>query len=49
MKERKSSRAILIKNNSIFLFQFHFAMLQDDKTLWVTLDGKVEEGETYGN
>ena len=47
MDERKSSRAIIINDDKIFLFQFHFAMLQDEKTLWVTPGGKVEKGESY--
>lgn len=47
MQERKSSRAIIINHNKIFLFQFHFANLQHDKTIWVTPGGKVEQGETY--
>ncbi|MHB1485534.1 MAG: NUDIX domain-containing protein [Saccharofermentanales bacterium] len=47
MEERKSSRAIIVKDDKVFLFQFHFANLQDERTIWVTPGGKVEKGEDY--
>lgn len=47
MDERKSSRALIIKDDKIFLFQFHFAMLQGNKTIWISPGGKVEKGESY--
>jgi 8-oxo-dGTP pyrophosphatase MutT (NUDIX family) len=47
MLERKSSRAILVKDKKIFLFKFKFGMLQNGKTLWVTPGGGVENNETY--
>ena len=48
MRTRKNARVILINEfNEIYLFKFHFEFLQEDKTLWVTPGGGVEEGETF--
>ena len=48
MKVRKNARAVLLnENNEIFLFKFHFAMLQGKKTLWVTPGGGLEEAESF--
>ena len=48
MKIRKNTRAVLLnENNEIFLFKFHFAMLLDDRTMWVTPGGGIAEGESF--
>lgn len=48
MKIRRSSRAIVLnKNNEIFLFQYHFDYLADNKTIWITPGGGLEDGESF--
>ncbi|HEX2981444.1 MAG TPA: NUDIX domain-containing protein [Anaerolineaceae bacterium] len=48
MIERKCSRAVLINaEDKVFLFKFHFANLQNQKTLWVTPGGGLEDGESF--
>ncbi|MBQ8039583.1 MAG: NUDIX domain-containing protein [Lachnospiraceae bacterium] len=48
MKIRKSSRAIVLnKNNQIFLFQYKFDYLADNKVIWITPGGSLEEGESF--
>ena len=48
MKTRKNSRAIVLNNkNELFLFKFEFAMLSEQKTLWVTPGGGLINGETF--
>lgn len=48
MKVRKSSRAVVLnKNNEIFLFQYRFDYLVDNKSIWITPGGSLEAGESF--
>ena len=48
MKVRKSSRAIVLnKKKEIFLFQYMFDYLEDNKAIWITPGGSLEEGESF--
>ena len=48
MKVRKSARAIVINSrNQIFLFQYMFDYLEDNKVIWITPGGSLEEGESF--
>jgi len=48
MKVRKSARAIVLnQNNQIFLFQYKFDYLVDNKAIWITPGGSLEEGEFF--
>lgn len=48
MKVRKSSRAIVLnKKNKIFLFQYMFDYLEENKAIWITPGGSLEEGESF--
>lgn len=48
MKVRKSARAIVINSkNQIFLFQYMFDYLEDNKVIWITPGGSREEGESF--
>jgi len=48
MHVRKNARAVLLnENNEVYLFKSHFAMLQENKTLWVTPGGAIEAGEDF--
>lgn len=48
MKIRKRTSAILLNTkNEIYLFKFHFVMLRESRTLWVTPGGEVETTEDY--
>ena len=48
MKVRKSSRAIVLnEENQIFLFKYVFDYLAEDKEIWITPGGSLEEGESF--
>ncbi len=48
MKVRKSSRAIVInEENQIFLFKYKFDYLAEDKAIWITPGGGLEEEESF--
>lgn len=48
MKVRKSSRVIVLnKENRIFLFQYQFDYLADNKAIWITPGGSLEDGESF--
>ena len=48
MRVRKSARAIVINSkNQIFLFQYMFDYLEDNKVIWITPGGSLEEGESF--
>lgn len=48
MKVRKSSRAIVLnEENQIFLFKYKFDYIAEDKAIWITPGGGLEEGESF--
>lgn len=48
MRVRNSSRAIILNSKrEIFLFKYYYGILREEKTVWITPGGKVEEGESF--